>query len=449
MAFKQTGDIAAQRLSPEQLSCEFSDVAPLLDASAAAAAASRCHYCYDAPCVNACPTQIDIPSFIRKIGNGNLKGAAVDILSANPLGGMCARVCPTEILCEGACVRNHQDAKPVAIGALQRHATDWAMARGEVLFERAADTGRHIAVVGAGPAGLACAHRLALAGHRVTIYDAHEKAGGLNEYGIAAYKTVDDFAQREVAWLCSVGGIEIRHGVELGRDIDLATLRKQHDAVFLAVGLTGVRTLAMEGEDLNGVLNAVDFIEQIRSASDVGTVPVGRRVVVIGGGNTAVDAAVQSHKLGATSVTMVYRRGVEAMSATWAERDFAQTNGVTLVTHATPMRLLGTDGVVSGVEFERTTSEGSQERFVIEADMVLKAIGQTLVAVGLERELLTLDGGRIAVDGEGRTSLPDVWAGGDCAASGGIDLTVQAVQDGKVAAAAIDAQFARTAIKAA
>ncbi len=168
MAIKQTGDIAAQRLSPEQLSCEFSDIAPLLDASAAAAAASRCHYCYDAPCVNACPTQIDIPSFIRKISNGNLKGAAVDILSANPLGGMCARVCPTEILCEGACVRNHQDAKPVAIGALQRHATDWAMARGEVLFKRAADTGRHVAVVGAGPAGLACAHRLALAGHRVT-----------------------------------------------------------------------------------------------------------------------------------------------------------------------------------------------------------------------------------------------------------------------------------------
>ena len=166
MAIKQTGDIAAQRLSPEQLSCEFSDIAPLLDASAAAAAASRCHYCYDAPCVNACPTRIDIPSFIRKISNGNLKGAAVDILSANPLGGMCARVCPTEILCEGACVRNHQDAKPVAIGALQRHATDRAMARGEPLFKRAAETGRHVAVVGAGPAGLACAHRLALAGHQ-------------------------------------------------------------------------------------------------------------------------------------------------------------------------------------------------------------------------------------------------------------------------------------------
>ncbi|MDR6447312.1 glutamate synthase (NADPH/NADH) small chain [Paraburkholderia terricola] len=451
MAIKQTGDIAAQRLSPEQLACEFSDIAPLLDASAAAAAASRCHYCYDAPCVNACPTRIDIPSFIRKIGNGNLKGAAVDILSANPMGGMCARVCPTEILCEGACVRNHQDAKPVAIGALQRHATDWAMARGEVLFKRAAETGRHVAVVGAGPAGLACAHRLALAGHRVTLFDAREKAGGLNEYGIAAYKTVDDFAQREVAWLCSVGGIEVEHGVALGRDVTLDMLRKNHDAVFLAIGLTGVRALAMEGEDLSGVMNAVDFIEQVRGASDLGTVPVGRRVVVIGGGNTAVDAAVQSRKLGATAVTMAYRRGVEAMSATWAEREFAQTNGVTLVTHARPVRLIGEGGVVTGVEFERTAGEGNQaqERFVVEADMVLKAIGQTLVAVGIERELLTLDGSRIAVDANGQTSLAGVWAGGDCAATGGVDLTVQAVQDGKLAAAAIDAQFARMAIKAA
>ncbi len=449
MAIKQTGDIAAQRLSPEQLACEFSDIAPLLDATAAAAAASRCHYCYDAPCVNACPTQIDIPGFIRKIGNGNLKGAAVDILSANPLGGMCARVCPTEILCEGACVRNHQDAKPVAIGALQRHATDWAMARGEALFSRAPETGRHVAVIGAGPAGLACAHRLALAGHNVTIYDAHEKAGGLNEYGIAAYKTVDDFAQREVEWLCSVGGIEIRHGMALGRDVQLDALRKQYDAVFLGIGLTGVRALAMAGEDLGGVMNAVDFIEQIRSARDFGTVPVGRRVVVIGGGNTAVDAAVQSRKLGATSVTMVYRRGVESMSATWAERDFAQTNGVMLVTHATPVRLIGEGGVVTGVEFERTLSTGDAERLVIEADMVLKAIGQTLVAVGMERELLTLDGSRIAVDSSGQTSLAGVWAGGDCAATGGVDLTVQAVQDGKLAAEAIHAQFARTAIKAA
>jgi glutamate synthase (NADPH/NADH) small chain len=445
MAIQQTGDIAAHRLSPAQLSCEFADIAPLLDPTAAAAAASRCHYCYDAPCVQACPTQIDIPGFIRKIGNGNLKGAALDILSANPLGGMCARVCPTEILCEGACVRNHQDAQPVAIGALQRHATDWAMSARAVSFRRAPDTGRHVAVVGAGPAGLACAHRLALAGHRVTLLDAHAKAGGLNEYGIAAYKTVDDFAQREVDWLLSVGGIELKTGVALGRDVTLDALRQQHDAVFLAIGLGGVRALEIEGGALAGVMNAVDFIEQVRQAEALERVPVGRRVVVIGGGNTAVDAAVQSRKLGAASVTMVYRRGVESMSATWAEREFAQKSGITLVTHAKPARLLGHDGQVTGVAFEAA----SGDRFTVDADMVLKAIGQTLVPIGIARELLTLDGSRIAVDANGQTTLPDVWAGGDCAVTGGVDLTVQAVQDGKVAAASIDAALARRDARAA
>jgi glutamate synthase (NADPH/NADH) small chain len=445
MTMKSTGDIASNRLSQEQLACEFSDVAPLLDATAAAAASSRCHYCYDAPCINACPTKIDIPSFIRKIGNGNLKGAAVDILSANPLGGMCARVCPTEILCEGACVRNHKDDKPVAIGALQRHATDWAMNRGEPLFTREADTGRHIAVVGAGPAGLACAHKLALSGHRVTVFDALPKPGGLNEYGIAAYKVVEDFAQREVEWLYSVGGIEVKNGVMLGRDVTLEALRKQHDAVFLAIGLAGVRALELEGETLQGVYNAVDFIEQVRQADDLACVPVGRRVVVIGGGNTAIDAAVQSRKLGAQTVTMAYRRGVETMGATWAEREFAQHNGVSIVTHARPVRLLNAGDQVTGVEFENPQGE----RFVIDADMVLKAIGQTLVADAIEAELLTLDGSRIAVDSGGRTSLANVWAGGDCAAHGGIDLTVQAVQDGKLAAEAISASFAATAIKAA
>lgn len=445
MTTKPIGDIAAHRLSSTQLSCEFADIAPLLDPTAAAAAASRCHYCYDAPCVQACPTQIDIPSFIRKIGNGNLKGAAMDILGANPLGGMCARVCPTEILCEGACVRNHQDAQPVAIGALQRHATDWAMATGAVRFTRAPDTGRHVAVVGAGPAGLACAHRLALAGHRVTLFDARPKAGGLNEYGIAAYKAVDDFAQREVEWLLSVGGIALQTGVALGRDVTLDALRERHDAVFVATGLTGVRTLAIDGEQLSGVMNAVDFIEQVRQADALENVPVGRRVVVIGGGNTAIDAAVQSRKLGAQRVTMVYRRGVDAMSATWAEREFAQTSGVTLVTHAKPVRIVGEGGHVTRVEFE----SASGERFDIEADMVLKAIGQTLVPAGIDAALLTADGTRIAVDAHGRTVLPDVWAGGDCAATDGIDLTVQAVQDGKRAAAAIDAALAQRDAKAA
>jgi glutamate synthase (NADPH/NADH) small chain len=444
MTLKAIGDIASQRLTQEQLACEFSDVAPLLDATAAAAAASRCHYCYDAPCVQACPTQIDIPGFIRKIGNGNLKGAAVDILSANPLGGMCARVCPTEILCEGSCVRNHPGDEPVKIGALQRHATDAAMAKGDALFRRAPETGRRIAVIGAGPAGLACAYRLALAGHNAVIFDARQKPGGLNEYGIAAYKTVEDYAQREVEWLFSVGGIEIRTGQALGRDFTLDELRKQYDAVFIGFGLAGVRELALEGESLDGVMNAVDFIEQVRQADDLATVPVGRRVIVIGGGNTAVDACVQSRKLGATSVTMAYRRGVENMSATWAERDFAQTNGVSIVTHAKPVRLIGENGQVTGVEFERDA-----ERFVIEADMVLKAIGQTLVPVGVDKELLTLDGGRIVTDENRQTTLAKVWAGGDCATHEGLDLTVQAVQDGKLAAASIDASFELTAIKAA
>jgi len=222
-------------------------------------------------------------------------------------------------------------------------------------------------------------------------------------------------------------------------------LRKQHDAVFLAIGLAGVRALELEGKTLQGVYNAVDFIEQVRQAEDLADVPVGRRVVVIGGGNTAIDAAVQSRKLGAETVTMVYRRGVETMGATWAEREFAQTNGVTIITHAKPVRLLETDGQVTGVEFENPQGE----RYLIEADMVLKAIGQTLVSEGLESGMLTLDGSRIAVDSSGRTSLDNVWAGGDCAASGGMDLTVQAVQDGKIAAESIHAFFAATAIKAA
>jgi glutamate synthase (NADPH/NADH) small chain len=230
----------------------------------------------------------------------------------------------------------------------------------------------------------------------------------------------------------------------LGRDMTLDDLRKQYDAVFLSIGLGGVRALALDGESLGGVVNAVDFIEQVRQADDLASVPIGRRVVVIGGGNTAVDAAVQSRKLGATSVTMVYRRGIEHMSATWAEREFAQMNGVTLVTHARPVRLSGAGGQVTGVEFERGT-----ERFTIDADMVLKAIGQTLVQIGLDHELLTLDGSRIATDENRQTTLAKVWAGGDCATHEGPDLTVQAVQDGKLAAASIDASFALTAIRAA
>ncbi|HKT99210.1 MAG TPA: NAD(P)-dependent oxidoreductase [Paraburkholderia sp.] len=453
--------IAAGRLSAEELGCNFADVAPPLSADAAVVAADRCHYCYDAPCVAACPTGIDIPSFIRKIGNGNLKGAARDILSANPLGGMCARVCPTEILCEGACVRNHQDGEPVRIGALQRHATDFQMAReaegAAPLFKRTSGTGRRVAVVGAGPAGLACAHTLALGGHTVTVFDAREKPGGLNEYGIAAYKTVDDFAQREVEWLLSIGGISIEQGKQLGRDLTLEALRETFDAVFIGIGLGGTQALRIEGEALEGVRDAVDFIAELREARGVhelATLPVGRRVVVIGGGNTAIDATVQSRKLGAEHVTLAYRRGSAQMSATWAEQEFARTQGVTIVEWSKPLRIIGASRV-EAVEFERTALDangalqGTGEIERIEADMVLKAIGQKLLPAGLEALQLTEGGVRIAVDADGATSLEGVWAGGDCAGHGATDLTVQAVQDGKLAARAIDRCLAAQAAKAA
>jgi dihydropyrimidine dehydrogenase (NAD+) subunit PreT len=450
MSRKPFADVAAGRLSAEQLAHNFDDVAPPLDRQGALLAAARCYYCYDAPCIAACPTGIDIPTFIRGISTDNLRGAADEILGANILGGMCARVCPTEILCEGDCVRNVDDDKPVQIGALQRYATDWVYRDGARLFERGADSGRRVAVVGAGPAGLSCAHQLARAGHHVTIFDANAKPGGLNEYGIAAYK-VPQFAQREVDWLLSIGGIELRCGVALGRDVTLTQLRRDFDAVFLGLGLGGVNALGLEGEGLRGVRNAVEFIAELRQCADLPTLPVGRRVVVIGGGNTAIDAAIQSRRLGAESVTMVYRRGAESMSATGAEQEFAKSEGVNVIHWAQPRRLLGRDGTLAGIEFEYTQLDeagklmGTGDLFTLEADSVLKAIGQVLVPAPLDAdhgELLQLRGGRIAVNDEYATSLPGVWAGGDCV-GGQVDLTVQSVEDGKRAAVAIDRAMRR------
>jgi len=264
-------------------------------------AAGRCYFCLDAPCIAACPTEIDIPLFIRQIQAGQPEGAARTILDQNILGGMCARVCPTETLCEGACVREFAESKPVEIGRLQRYATDSIMARDGHPYQRAAPTGKRVAVVGAGPAGLACAHRLAMRGHDVVLMEARDRIGGLNEYGIAAYKTAGDFAQAEVAWLLGIGGIETRTGVRLGTDVTLADLRSEYDAVFLGMGLGGVNALGVEGEARDGARDAVDFIAELRQTDDLTQLPIGRRVVVIGGGMTAVDAAVQSKLLGARS----------------------------------------------------------------------------------------------------------------------------------------------------
>nr|WP_284041474.1 NAD(P)-dependent oxidoreductase [Halomonas olivaria] len=423
----------------------FSDLHPPLTQRQAMIESQRCLYCFDAPCVEACPSDIDIPSFIRQISENNINGAAETILEANILGGSCARVCPTEILCERSCVRNHDaECQPVLIGLLQRHATDH-MHFEQHPFKRAASTGRHIAVVGAGPAGLSCAHRLAMLGHQVTIFEAEQKPGGLNEYGIARYKMTDDFARKEVAFLLEIGGINIQYGQRLGDNLELATLRQKYDSVFLGLGLGTSRALGLTGEDAPGLMPAVDYIKTLRQTDDLGILPVAKRCIVIGAGNTAIDMATQMARLGATEVTLVYRRGVEAMPATHHEQEIAKTNGVRMITWAQPDEiLLDSQGHVAGMRFAKTHEQAGRlaptgETFEVAADAIFKAIGQGFDSASLRDPTaaqLARDGERIQVDEMLRTSLPDVYAGGDCIKPGQ-DLTVQAVQHGKLAAHAI------------
>ena len=429
-------DIRAGRRDAAAYAAAFADAAPRLTRSQALVAVERCLYCFDAPCVQACPTAIDVPSFIRRIAEDNLRGAARTILESNPLGGTCARVCPTEELCEEVCVRVAQEGKPVEIGRLQRYAVDAVMDRPvTALFTRAAPTGKRIAIVGAGPAGLACAFGLARLGHEVVIHDAKPRGGGLNEYGLATYKMAGDFAQAEIAWLLEIGGIAIELGWRLDSATRLDSLRSQFDAVYLAVGLTQTNALRISGEDLAGVGDAIDFIADLRSAGDPATLPIGRRVVVIGGGMTAVDAAVQSRLLGAEDVHMVYRRGPEQMSASLAEQHWAQTNGVAIHHHLAPIAIDG-DGRGNAVAVRFVKGDGSEQ--VFNADMVMKAIGQKLDGDVLAGAGLTLDGGRVVADADGQTGIAGLWAGGDCRA-GGRDLTVEAVEDGKRAARSIHA----------
>ncbi|MGI9394433.1 MAG: FAD-dependent oxidoreductase, partial [Boseongicola sp.] len=325
--------------------------------------------------------------------------------------------------------------KPVEIGRLQRFATDGVMASGAHPYQRSKPSGKRVAVVGAGPAGLACAHRLAMFGHDVVILDARPKAGGLNEYGIASYKTVNDFAQAEVAWLMKIGGIELRHAQRLGEDgLTLEALLGEYDAVFLGIGLAGVNALQSEGEEKDNVLDAVDFIADLRQTGNLSSLPVGRNVVVIGGGMTAVDAAVQSKLLGADKVSIVYRRGRDRMSASRYEQDLATSKGVNLIMNAQPVAIHG-NGAAREIEFAYTESgpdglRDTGETFRLAADQVFKAIGQNLEAV---TEALSIENGKIAVTETGQTSLDRVWAGGDCA-SGGDDLTVTAVAEGRDAA---------------
>lgn len=431
---QMTPGIAPARLEEGAYKDNFSDLHPAYAPHEAAVAADRCYFCHDAPCTTACPTDIDIPMFIRQIQAGMPDEAAKTILSQNILGGMCARVCPTETLCEEVCVRETAEGKPVEIGRLQRYATDSLMSHGAQPFARGEVTGKKVAVVGAGPAGLSCAHRLAMHGHEVDMFDGRPKAGGLNEFGIAAYKSTNDFAAREVEWLMDIGGITLHFDKRLGRDMQLTELQSDYDAVFLSIGLAGVNSLRADGEDKEGVRDAVDFIADLRQAGDLSDLPVGRNVVVIGGGMTAVDAAVQSKLLGAENVTIAYRRTRAQMGASEFEQDLAASHGVRILENAQPKRVLG-NGKCTGIELEYTSDDGSGlkgtgETFEVPADQIFKAIGQALAETP---EGLKLEGRKIAVSDSGATSLKGVWAGGDCA-SGGDDLTVTAVAEGRDAA---------------
>lgn len=438
MSKVNTNGIVANRLPSEQVENNFVDLHPPLSEHEALIASDRCYFCYDAPCVTACPTEIDIPLFIRQIMTGTPQASGKTILTQNILGGMCARVCPTETLCEQACVREISEGKPVEIGRLQRYATDSIMELSHHPFERSAETGLKIAVIGAGPAGLACAHRLAMHGHKVTIFDKNNKAGGLNEYGIAAYKSVDNFAQKEIDWLLEIGGINIKSNCVLNENIFIDELKAEYNAVFLGVGLVGVNELSVPGNDKNNVLDAVKFIENLRQKEDKASIPIGRKIVVIGGGMTAVDAAVQSKLLGADDVSIVYRRERAKMGASKFEQDLATSKGVRIIENASPVEISGNEAV-SSIKFAYTKStngvlEIQPEEFELEVDQVFKAIGQNIDSSLRD---LKLENGKIVIDEEGRTSVSGIWAGGDCAL-GGEDLTVTAVAQGRDAAESIN-----------
>ncbi|MDI9348870.1 MAG: NAD(P)-dependent oxidoreductase [Candidatus Symbiobacter sp.] len=448
-------NLHGQWLDAQKYAENFGDLHPPLTPHQAFVEADRCYYCADAPCQTACPTGIDIPAFIREIMADNPLGAAQTIYNSNILGGACARVCPTETLCEQACVREFAEGKPVKIGALQRYATDVAMDAKYQPFKRTAKTGKRIAVVGGGPAGLACAHGLAVQGHEVTIYESRDKLGGLNEYGIAAYKVPDNFAQTEVDFVLSIGGITTKTGQALGRDVFLPHLLRDYDAVFLAIGLAGVNQLGFAHSDkLGGIEDAVSFIAKLRQAKDLAQVPVGKNVVVVGGGMTAIDAAVQSKLLGAAAVTLVYRRDQDDMKASPYEQELAQTHGVTLRCNAVPVALYGNKDWVTSVECAETESRNGKflttdRRFTLAADMVLTAIGQVFVPAPVaaqndaaKMQLLVGEHGRIVVDDSYHTRVEKLWAGGDCVERGQ-DLTVAAVEAGKIAAASIHHSFSR------
>lgn len=419
----------------------FSQIHPLMNETEAALESSRCLFCYDAPCINACPTSIDIPLFIRQINTGDLKGSAKTIYSANHLGNSCGKVCPTEVLCEGACVYNHQDVKPIEIGRLQNFATDGIIENNEKLFDKADSNGKNVAIIGAGPGGISCACELSLMGYDVTVFEAKAKPSGLVLHGVAPYKITNKESTDEITYLQNQFGFDIKYNAGISSSEQLSELESNYDAIYLGIGLGNTNNINLKGENLTNCFGATEFIEQLKE--DFENTLIGKKVVVLGGGNTAMDAASESARMGADSVILAYRRDADEMGAYAFEYDLAKGVGVKGMFNITPVEIYGNEHV-EGVKFKRTENnnggiveiEGSE--FDIDCDMVIKATGQSkqINFLSLIEGIETDSKGIIKTDEFGRSGSSKYFAGGD-AVNGGAEV-VNAVHDGKVAAHGIN-----------
>lgn len=437
--------IISNRLTPDQYDDNFADIRPPFEnKTAAVVEANRCIFCYDAPCTKSCPTSINIPKFIKQISSDNVKGSAHTIFSSNIMGAGCSKVCPVEKLCEGACVYNLLEEEPIQIARLQQYSTMQALQENWKLFQRKPSNGKKVAIVGAGPAGLSCAHVLSREGVDVTIFEKESKGGGLMTYGIAAYKVTPQFCEDEVNYITSVGRIEIKYNQELGKNLSLADLQKKFDAVYLGIGVGVARQLDIPGEELNGVVDAIRFIYDLRDKG-YSSVPVGDKVAVIGMGMTAIDAATQAKRLGAKDVTMIYRRTQDEMPCTEYELNIAKLDGCEIIWLASPKEVKGNGKVeqlicsvmklgepdISG----RRSPVDTGETITLDVDMIIKAAGQVPFEELIKKNGINNKNGKVVIDETCSTNIKGVFAGGD-AVNGGKEV-VDAVQAGKDGAKAI------------
>lgn len=431
-----------QTLIKEKTKNNFSKIKPPLNKNEAYIEATRCLFCHDAPCINACPTSIDIPLFIRQIMTNNISGSAKTIFSKNILGKSCANVCPTEVLCEGACVYNNLNEKPIDIGRLQAFATDYAIKNNITFFKKGKTTGKKIAVIGSGPAGLSCAHKLTELGHEVTIFEAYENPGGLNTYGVAPYKFSNKESLEEVNYISQIGfKIKTNYKVDL---INLKEIEKEFDAIFIGIGLGQSKPISIKGNHLKGILGAVEFIHDLREKEQ--NVKIGEKVIVIGGGNTAIDASVESAKLG-TNVTIIYRRSEKEQSAYSFEIELAKQNNVKIIYLTSPVEFLGKEKI-EGIKCIKnkllTSNNGKSDISEIKGSEFVLPCDMAIIATGQEKQTnflkpipgLKLENGEIVVSKYFQTTNPKYFAGGDCI-NGGKEV-VNAVHDGQEAAIGID-----------